>query len=297
MKKLCFILFLMVILNTLISCFNVNTKTDFPEAQTSTTTDNSTSMSSKDDVVKGVWWWNNKLDDSYLDFAYENNINEIYYCDSRFNEDTNEFIKKANSKEIKVYFLTGDYSWLNDDSGLIEVINKYIQYQNTHKYIFAGIHLDIEPHQDPSFNTNRNLLLTKLALLVVDLNNNYPNISFDYDIPFWIEDEITVLNETKPVYQFILDNANRVFIMSYRDSFDAILNVSANELDYSLKHKNNLVLSVETYSQEGDMVSFYEEGKAFLNEVIEQLFVSINEKNGACGISIHQIATWYDLKE
>ena len=27
----------------------------------------------------GVWWWDNRIDETYLDFAKENGVNEIYY--------------------------------------------------------------------------------------------------------------------------------------------------------------------------------------------------------------------------
>ena len=52
----------------------------------------------------GVWWWNKDLEiDKYLSFAKENNITEIYLCDSSFNEQTKDFISSAQNKNIKVF--------------------------------------------------------------------------------------------------------------------------------------------------------------------------------------------------
>ena len=97
--------------------------------------------------IKAVWWWNDSLSDDYLKFAYDNGINTIYYCSSKFNEETNTFIEKANNYDMDVYFLTGDYSWIENRTGLNNLINKFEEYQLTYLNKFKGIHLDIDLHQ------------------------------------------------------------------------------------------------------------------------------------------------------
>ena len=78
--------------------------------------------------IYGVWWWNESLDLIYIDYAKECDINEIYLCDTRFNDSTNQFIEYAKSKDIKVHLLMGEYQWIYDDSNLISKIEKYIEY-------------------------------------------------------------------------------------------------------------------------------------------------------------------------
>lgn len=248
-------------------------------------------ISKEDYYIKGTWWWNKNLDSKYLDFAAENNINEIYYCDSRMNEDTVSFLKSAAEKNIKCYLLAGEYEWLEDDTKLISLIERYLSFNEENNNLYKGIHLDIEPHQHPSFKENRESLIAKLIDLVYNLKMKYPNIEFSYDIPFWLEDEIDYNNENKEAYKFILDYADRVFIMSYRDTREAIIKSAVDELDYAKLNNRMLILCVETYSTEGDNVSFYEEGKAVLNTVISEL------ENVSSGIAIHHIKSWYDLKD
>lgn len=36
--------------------------------------------------VFAVWWWDNRLDETYLEFAVEQGVNEIYYYASSFSE-------------------------------------------------------------------------------------------------------------------------------------------------------------------------------------------------------------------
>lgn len=48
-----------------------------------------------------VWWWDNKTNYSYLDFAKQNKVTEIYYYASTFNDEIANFIKSANKKILK----------------------------------------------------------------------------------------------------------------------------------------------------------------------------------------------------
>lgn len=242
----------------------------------------------------GVWWWDDELNsETYLDFAKNNNITEIYYCSSKFDETTASFIGKANSRKIDVYWLAGEYQWLNDSTNLCSQIYNYIKYQEDNSnYKFAGIHLDIEPHQNPDFKNNRYELIYKLIDLASNLKTTYPSIKFDYDIPFWLHDEITYNNQTKPAYEFMIDIANRVFVMSYRDTLEDILNISKEEISYAKQHSKQLFLCVETYSTEGDNVSYMEEGNQKMLEDINNLKNQIPDN---FGIAIHHIKRWKEL--
>lgn len=243
--------------------------------------------------TKALWWWNKSLDNSYFEFAINNNINEIYYCDSAFDDNTTSFIKKCKDNNIKVYLLTGDYSWITNSTGLYNLIERYQEFQNVSDYKFDGIHLDIEPHQDPSFSTNRLDLITKLINLAYDLKQF--DIEFHYDIPFWLDDLVTIDGTEKKAHEWMIDYADKVIIMSYRDTKDAILNVASDEYIYANSVNKEIMISVETYSTEGDFVSFYEEGKKELNSVIDSLFC--DKIDGISGIAIHHVKSWYDLKE
>ena len=113
------------------------------------------SCSSTSNHVRGVWWWDKSLGQEYLDFAVDNGINEIYYCDSSFNEKTESFISQAKRKDLRVYLLAGECEWVLDDTSLRQLIINYIAFQETTSYQFDGIHLDIEPHQHDEWDSRR----------------------------------------------------------------------------------------------------------------------------------------------
>lgn len=241
--------------------------------------------------IKAVWWWNDSLSDEYLDFAYSNGINTIYYCSSKFNDETNTFIGKANNYNIDVYFLTGDYSWIENRTGLNNIIIKFEEYQASYNNKFKGIHFDIEPHQHPEFSQRRAELIGYLIDIACDLSVKEYDI--EYDIPFWLDDNITRNNIEKKAHEWMIDYADNVTIMSYRDSKDAILDVAKDEYNYAASINKNIMVSVETYSLEGDFVSFYEEGKEYMMTIVNDIYD--DEILGINGIAIHHIQRWYEM--
>lgn len=242
----------------------------------------------------GVWWWDNRLDSSYLDFSEEQGVNEIYYYSSSFSQKTSDFIKDAGSRGMKVFWLQGKYEWIEDPQSLKDKMSQFLEYQNGNQYKFAGVHLDIEPHQHPQFDERREQLITAFVSLTADMKNTYPDLWIEYDIPFWLEDEITVDGVEKPAYAFIIDNASRVTMMSYRDEWENIYDVAKDEAEYASSVGKTLNFGVETGENEDDIVTFYEEGSAYMYDQLDLLRKNIPD---GFGIAIHHIKDWKALKK
>ena len=260
--------------------------------------------------AKGVWWWSvSEPDEIYLEFLRKNGVNEIYYADSSFDSTVDNFINKANSLGIKVFFLCEEYQWIDDISSFNELLNEYTEYQNSYENKFSGVHIDVEPHQHPDWNDNNDVrielierYLNYVKLITTDAEND--NISFDFDIPFWYDDYFVEFNgENKEAYKFVIDMADRVFVMSYRDSAERIYSSAENELEYASQKNKKLFLCVETSDQsaESENISFFEEGKNFMNgelETLKQIILDeYGEKFNGFGFSIHHMKSWYELKD
>lgn len=243
--------------------------------------------------ILGVWWWDNRIDSSYLDFAEENGVTEIYYYVSDFNEKIADFVKTANLKNIQVYWLTGKYQWIEDYASLKNKINEFLNFQSTNNNLFAGIHFDIEPHQHPEFNTRREEIIFNFIDLTFKIKNDYKDVFVVYDLPCWLDDVIEYNGESRPAFEYVFDNANRITLMSYRDSAEKIYNFAKDEVEYAKTNNKQLILGVETQDVNDSIVSFFEEGKKFMNQELKYL-KSMLPKN--FGIAIHHIVSWFDLK-
>ena len=98
---------------------------------------------------------------------------------------------------------------------------------------------------------------------------------------------------TRPAYEFIIDNADRVTLMSYRDSCEGILSFAEDEIGYALSAGKVLDLGVET-GEEEDIVTFYEEGAEYMKEQLDLLRETAPE---GFGIAVHHIRSWRELTE
>ena len=195
---------------------------------------------------------------------------------------------------MKIFWLTSNCKWINNFSLLEEKVNNFIEYQNVSQYKFDGIHFDIEPHQLSNFETDKINLLTKFVELAYQVKNKYSNIYIEYDIPVWMHDKISFNNQTKPVYEFIIDYSNKITLMSYRDSFQEIYNSIIDELNYAISVNKVINFAVETQDNLEDDITFVEEGEEFMFEQIKQLKNIIPQN---CGVAIHHIVSWVDLKK
>ena len=247
----------------------------------------------------GTWWWDDSLGSQYLKFAKKNNVTEIYYAATTFDEQTANFIKKANKYNIKVYYLTGDTNWLINPDSLYNEIALYQEFQNQHpENKFEGIHLNLEPHKNSNFETNEIGVLTALVSLANILSETYPTILFDYDIPVGLIREITISTATAgqstlPACAHLINTANRVFVITNADSATEIYNSTKNELEYAKSINKSIVVGIET-SDIGNELSFYDEGKTFMNNELAQLETKIPL---GCGISFNHIGSWKKLSK
>ena len=241
----------------------------------------------------GVWWWDYNLPEEYLQFASKNGVNEIYYCNSNnFNQENADFIITANQLDIDVYWLCGDYEWIENKNDFYEEMTKFEKFQNDYSNLYKGVHLDVEPHQHPNWKSNRENIIIDYIDFVKTITEKYNNICFDFDIPFWLEDIVTYDGKTKESVKFIFDYADRVFIMSYRDNAEKMVEVAKQELEYAKENNKSIFLSAETGKEE-DIVTFFEEGKKYMYSQINQLEKLVDQP---FGFSIHHIKSWYNLK-
>ncbi len=241
-----------------------------------------------------VWWWDNRIDNSYLDFAKQNDVTEIYLYASSFNEKIATLIKNAKTKNIKVYWLAGKYEWIENYSLLETKLNEYLAFQEQYNDLFSGIHFDIEPHQHPEFETKREEILYKFIDLTYNLKQDYSNIYIEYDIPCWLDDIISYNGQNKKTFEYIFDNANAITLMSYRDSAQKIYDFAKDEINYAKSTNKKINLGVETQDVKDDNVTFFEEGKKYLKQEINILRNIIPTNYG---IAIHHIESWYNLKD
>jgi len=256
--------------------------------------------------VLGVWWWwvNPREIDSHLNFAAEKGINEIYYYTIRFDRNTGAFVERAYNRGIKVFLLLDDYNYIFDRPSFIRLIVKFMEYQRNapENRKFTGLHFDLEPHQHPEFDNNAAAFLQRYMNFVYWVCNTYrtilerstPGIIIDFDITEWYRMNISYKEDLIPLYRALILEADRVFIMAYRDSAQSTFESAKQELDFARSLNKQIILGVETGRWDEDpSISYYEKGVDYFYEQLELLPNLVNYNN--LGLSIHHMTSWFSM--
>lgn len=244
-----------------------------------------------------TWYWKGSkaalygIDDDtekqneFLDAMEFYGITEIYYSIGanklvKSKDMVESFVKNAYARNMKVYLLTGEKTWLYEDSYQIAIYNifdKVEEYNGLVDYDarLAGVSYDVEVWTNSEFNWKNNDTARFQQVKFIETAQKYAeskNLSVSYCLRFWIVqyDYIDDEGVTRNVYDSITQIANDTILMVYRDSADAVerlvtgvQNNAENSVFYYIeKNDCNLEIAVEVNeTSEGDYVTFYEEEK------------------------------------
>jgi hypothetical protein len=139
-------------------------------------------------------------------------------------------------------------------------------------------------------------MLAEYMALILRLRSEMPETPMDIDIPAWFDQIVEHKGEKRPLYQVLIDTVDRVFVMSYRDTAEAMYSIAREEVAYARQTNKPIMLGAEVSPDpEWNHVSYAEEGKRHLYEQLELLKSMVNYPGA--GVSIHHIKTWYALHE
>lgn len=244
-----------------------------------------------------TWYWQGTkaalygLDDDmekqseFLDAMEFYGITEIYYSIGanklvNSKDMVEAFVKNAYARNMKVYLLTGEKTWLYEDryqTAIYNIFDKVEEYNSLVGYDarLAGVSYDVEVWTNSEFNWKNNDAARYQQVKFIETAQKYAeskNLSVSYCLPFWIVqyDYTDDDGVTRNVYDSITQIANDTILMVYRDSAGAVerlvtevQNNAENSVFYYIeKNDCNLEIAVQAAeTTEGDHVTFYEEEK------------------------------------
>jgi len=228
----------------------------------------------------GVWWWDTSNlslahSESYLDYAKNNGITEIYLNQTRLSEvnpsntfgpsgtlnvviPTQNFIQAASDRGIKVYLLLSNHgTWLDNPNRFHQLMKGYLAYQNVAKDAqFAGVHLNVEPNQlrdgagdrywDKGYDVQARMM-QQLIDFAVDATDAYGDYTtFDWSTGMWWDRErypVTYRGKETLLYRAMIEEANTTVVMSFRTTANAIAEASKKHLAYARNVGKPIILS------------------------------------------------------
>lgn len=273
-----------------------------------------TGVASASENRKATWLWHTELivsePNKILSFSKEQGVDLIY-----LQIDTSQkpayyqsFIREAHRAGVEVHALSGSPKWaLRENRGkLLALTNWLLAYNQsvTEEEKFTGLHLDIEPYLLPEWKTGQKSVIQQWMENVeayVDLARQDPGLEIGCDIPFWLDKYFLPDAPDMALSEWLIAQHDQVAIMSYRDRAEGPNSISAlvpQELGWADELGKKIMLGVETkQSNEGNFVSFYEEGVQYLNQELSKLPALLADHPSFSGIAVHSYEHWKELKE
>lgn len=260
--------------------------------------------------VSATWLWNPWMfvedEAGTLAFIESKSVNKVYVQVDRDISKAaySSFIGKAKSKGIDIYALDGAPSWVapkgyvNQD-GFFAWVSDY-QVQAAENTRFAGVHLDVEPYLYSGWKTNQAATIKSFQTLLERANANTAKLGLplEADIPFWF-DEIQYKNTFGKglLAEWVIANTAGVAIMAYRDSAPMIIDIVKNEMAMAERLGKSVVVGVETgETDEGSIITFAEEGEAFMNQELAKVTAHYTGNPAYKGNAVHHVGSWLTLR-
>lgn len=260
--------------------------------------------------VRATWLWNPWMfvndEEGTLAFLESKQVNKVYV---QIDPDVSKaaygsFISKAKAVGIAVYALDGAPSWaapkgyINQDRFLSWVTDYQNQAPQTNR--FAGVHLDVEPYLYSGWNSNRAATVKSYQALLKRASATTAKLGLplEADMPFWF-DEISYKNTygNGLLAEWVIANTAGVTIMAYRDSAPMLIEIVKNEMAMAQRLGKGVVVGVETgETDEGSIITFAEEGEAFMNQQLAAVAAHYIGNPAYKGNAIHHVGSWMTLR-
>lgn len=265
-------------------------------------------------MQKATWLWHTKEivsnKDQLLDFMQQNQVTDVYL---QINKDISvsaykTFIQQASANDIKAHALDGAPAWVSkkglaSQESFFAWVQDY-QLQAAPEEQFSGIHLDVEPYLYKGWKKQYRQTVQSYQALLMKANQSAQQLGLPLaaDIPFWFDNRFYNNQFGKgKLSDWVIAHTDSVTIMAYRDQAlgsNGIIKLAQNEINYAASMNKKISIGVETQpSQEGEFITFYEEGQAAMWEQLQLVQNSYEDLSSFDGFSIHYLQSWMKLKQ
>ncbi|GAB6989992.1 hypothetical protein [Paenibacillus pini] len=289
-----------------------------PDPDPQPTPDPGTSVPDPDPVVRSetvrgtyIWEAGEVLQNgqAILDFAKEKNLNWLYI---RLDlqqpyEVYRSFMKQASAAGIEVHAMGGHPIWALKENRpkMMKLLNYVKEYNRlaAGDERFHGIHLDIEPYVLPEWRDNNQELIGEwtdnLAAFTNELKKD-SNLQSSMDLAVWLDKYTMPDDKAMSVSKWMINQMDHVSLMAFRDTAagsNGIAKISKEELAFASELGKPILISVEMKeSHEGNHITFYEEGSAYMEQELAKLPDLLQEYTTYSGNVVHAYDYWKNAK-
>lgn len=274
-----------------------------------------TSFSSQDAPRRGTWLWQSSWvvtePDQILSFAKEQGVNLLYLKIDPTKKAAyyQPFIKKARAAGIEIEALGGKANWglKENRNQILDLADWVIKYNQTvmSSETISGIHLDIEPYTLAEWKGDQQQDVIRQWMGNVEAYVEYikrnSSLQVNSDIPFWLGKTPIPNDPDTSLGKWLISKHDAVTVMAYRDHAEGSNSISTivpQVMTDADALGTKVLIGVETNkSNEGDFVTFYEEGKAYMEEELSKLPKLMSSYSSYSGVVVHSYEHWKNMKD
>lgn len=218
-----------------------------------------------------------------------------------------DFIQQAQARGIRVGLLMGRASW-SLAAGRGEALARARAARNfaaglraAGKSVPSSLHLDVEPHTLPEWNTD----FPGTAAQFVDLLEAVkaelgPELPLAVDIPVWWDSRMLTRNgATKSLCEWVIAIADTTVLMDYRDTADAIIASAEAEIAIGRRLGKRVLIGLDAKcgdSSDGPAITFCEEGHALMVQAMATVDDAFRSQASYGGLAVFSYEDWKALK-
>ena len=218
------------------------------------------------------------------------------------------FLHEANAHGLRIHALSGDPSFTEPTrhQRALARVDSIVEFNRTATSDrFSGIHFDIEPHGLKAWRSasveQRSLLLTHLvevcAIAADRAHGAVPPMQFGADITFWFDKSkpdgspvypVTFHGKTKDATKHLLDFADNVGIMSYRNTAEGkngIVSLVRQTIEYADTAKGRAFVGVKVSPIGAAMESFFGVTEEQMMQALKPIDTTYSSHRGYAGLA------------
>ncbi len=236
-----------------------------------------------------LWAWHWDSPDQLAAFAADGGFSRVYlYSQGGFGPDVRSAIAALAARGIAVEALGGEKRWATTQrQDMLRFVRSALRYQREAppEARLAGIHVDVEPYDLPSWHRDERAVASSLARSLGAARRVAGPLPLVADIPSWFDG--IRMGGGGNLAQVLIRRTDATTIMAYRDSAREVIEAARREVRIATELGRPATLGVETAAVRPRAVTFFEEGRAALTRALVKIRAEFGGRSGFGGTAVH----------
>ena len=245
-----------------------------------------------------AWWWESPS--ALVRNVEADGFSRVYlYAEGGFDPKVRRTIAALGAQGVEVEALGGEARWATTQRGdMLDFVRSAVAYQRSAPpgAALAGVHLDVEPYDLPSWQRGQASTAASLVGALAAARRTARGLPLTADIPFWFDGIRMGDAGASTLAQQIIRRTDSTTIMAYRDSAPEVIAAARREVSMASRLGKRTAIGLETGHVAPESVTFWEEGRAALVAAVAAIRARLRSDPGFGGIAIHHYESLRSLR-